>query len=144
MAAHPGVCCLRSNITEWDEETLRRTYATLTDLEAVFRSLESELGPRPVYRRKPERAEGHLFISVIACRLVQTIRKQLRRHGLRHSWNTLRKILEGQQRVTAAFRQTDGRALHARKAAMPGGEQNEIHAAPGIDPQPGGTQKYTA
>ena len=47
MLTHPGVYCLRSNQTDWDEETLWRTYITLTDLEAVFRSLKSELGLRP-------------------------------------------------------------------------------------------------
>ena len=45
MLTHPGVYCLRSNQTDWDEETLWRTYITLTDLEAVFRSLKSETGP---------------------------------------------------------------------------------------------------
>ncbi len=52
MLTHPGVYCLRSNQTDWDEETLWRTYITLTDLEAVFRSLKSELGLRPIYHHK--------------------------------------------------------------------------------------------
>ena len=39
MMTHPGVYCLRSSETDWDEATLWRTYFTLTDLEAVFRSL---------------------------------------------------------------------------------------------------------
>ena len=73
MMTHPGVYCLRSNQTDWDEETLWRTYVTLTDLEAVFRSLKSELGLRPIFHHKPIRAEGHLFISVIAYQLVQLI-----------------------------------------------------------------------
>ena len=60
MMTHPGVYCLRSNATGWDEATLWRTYFTLTDLEAVFRSLKSELGLRPIYHHKPIRAEGHL------------------------------------------------------------------------------------
>ncbi len=42
---HPGVYCLRSNETGWDSEQLWRTYIMLTDLEAVFRSFKSELGP---------------------------------------------------------------------------------------------------
>ena len=53
MATHPGVYCLRSNQTDWDEESLWRTYTTLTDVEAVFRSLKSELGLRPIYHHKP-------------------------------------------------------------------------------------------
>ena len=32
MATHPGVYCLRSNQTDWDEESLWRTYTTLTDV----------------------------------------------------------------------------------------------------------------
>ena len=47
MATHPGVYCLRSNQTDWDEESLWRTYTTLTDVEAVFRSLKSEPGSAP-------------------------------------------------------------------------------------------------
>ncbi|WP_419610596.1 IS1634 family transposase, partial [Thiolapillus sp.] len=61
--SHPGVYCLRSSETDWDEETLWRSYITLTDLEAVFRSLKSELGMRPVFHHKEERADGHLFIT---------------------------------------------------------------------------------
>ena len=81
MMTHPGVYCLRSNQTDWDEATLWRTYFTLTDLEAVFRSLKSELGLRPIYHHKPIRAEGHLFITVIAYQLVQVIRRRLRESG---------------------------------------------------------------
>ena len=47
-----GVYCLRSNRCDWDELQLWRAYTLLTDLEAVFRSLKSELGLRPVYHQK--------------------------------------------------------------------------------------------
>ena len=101
---HPGVYCLRSNETEWDEATLWRTYFTLTDLEAVFRSLKSELGLRPIYHHKPIRAEGHLFITVIAYQLVQVIRTRLRQAGEHASWTTLRRILEVElPRLCGAF-----------------------------------------
>jgi len=58
QATHPGVYCLRTNINDWDEATLWNTYTMLTELEAVFRSLKSELGLRPNYHRKEERIEG--------------------------------------------------------------------------------------
>ena len=57
MMTHPGVYCLHSNQTDWDEATLWRTYITLTDIEAVFHSLKSGLGLRPIYHYKPIRAE---------------------------------------------------------------------------------------
>jgi len=65
----------------------------LTDLEAVFRSLKPELGLRPVYHHKEEQVDGHLFITVLAYRFVQIIRKHLQNHGIRERWSTLREIL---------------------------------------------------
>ena len=65
--AVPGVYKLRTTLTDWDDETLWRTYTMLTDLESVFRSLKSELGMRPVYHHKEDRCDGHLFITVLAC-----------------------------------------------------------------------------
>jgi len=61
QATHPGVYMLRTNEVSWDDEQLWRTYTMLTDLEAVFRSLKSELGMRPVYHRKQHRC-GWSFV----------------------------------------------------------------------------------
>ena len=141
MMTHPGVYCLRTNQTDWDEEILWRTYVTLTDVEAVFRSLKSELGLRPIFHHKPIRAEGHLFISVIAYQLVQVIRRRLREAGEHASWNTIRRTLEGQQRITATLRRADGRTLHVRKATRAEPPQQAIYDALGIDPAPGATTK---
>ena len=141
MATHPGVYCLRTNVADWDEAALWRTYTALTDLEAVFRSLKSEPGLRPVHHRKPVRAEGHLFITVVAYQAVQVIRRRLAAAGERAGWTTLRNILAGQQRVTATFRRADGRALHVRTATAAEPAQKAIYDALGIDPNPGGTRR---
>ena len=71
----------------------------LTDLEAVFRSLKSELGLRPVYHHKEERAEGHLLITVLAYQAVQAIRQKLKVQGIVESWSTLRETFSVQQLV---------------------------------------------
>jgi Transposase DDE domain len=141
LLTHPGVYCLRTNERSWDAEQLWRTYVTLTDLEAVFRSLKSELGLRPVYHRTEGRVDGHLFITVLAYQLVQLIRRRLRQHGISDRWSTLRDILAGQCRVTATFRRADGRILHVRKATRAEPAQLAIIQALGSDPSPGGIQK---
>ena len=138
---HPGVYCLRTNELTWDEATLWRTYTTLTDLEAVFRSLKSELGLRPVYHHKEERAEGHLFITVLAYQAVQALRQQLKTHGIHESWSTLRQTLSVQQRVTATFKQRDGRTLHVRKATVAEVNLKKLYDALGLSADPGGVQK---
>ena len=141
MATHPGVYCLRTNVADWDDAALWRTYTTLTDLEAVFRSLKSELGLRPIHHRKAVRAEGHLFITVLAYQAVQVVRRRLAAAGERASWTTLRDILAGQQRVTATFRRADGRTLHVRAATVAEPAQKAIYDALGIDPDPGGVRR---
>ena len=144
MLTHPGVYCLRSNVHDWDPQTLWRTYTMLTDLEAVFRSLKSELGLRPIFHKTQNRSDGHLFITVIAYQLVQTIRRRLAEHGENASWTTLRRILQGQHRVTASFRRKDGRTLHIRKATRAEQPQLKIYTALDLDPAPGGVTKLIA
>ena len=138
---HPGVYCLRSNQTDWEPESMWRSYIMLTDLEAVFRSLKSELGLRPIFHQKQHRSNGHLFITVLAYQLVQVIRRRLGAPGEHSSWQTLRTILGGQQRVTATFRRADGSTLHVRKATQAEPDQRAIHDALGVDPAPGGIKK---
>ena len=143
-ATHPGVYCLRSNETTWDEAKLWHTYTMLTDLESVFRCLKSELGLRPIYHRKEERTEGHLFITVLAYQLVQVIRRKLKDHGNKLGWTSIRNILSVQQRVTATFTQKDGRTLNVRKATKAEDQLQGIYTALGISATPGGIKKLVA
>jgi transposase len=59
--SYPGVYCLRTSHADWDESLLWNTYTMLTDLEAVFRSLKSELGLRPIHHQITDRVAGHLL-----------------------------------------------------------------------------------
>jgi len=137
----PGVYCLRTNEADWDEATLWRTYTMLTDLEAVFRSLKSELGLRPIFHRKTHRVSGHLFISVLAYHLVHRIRFQLKAAGIHLSWGGIRRALAGQDRVTVTFKRADGKTIHIRKATRAEPRQQVIYDALGISDRPGRTEK---
>jgi transposase len=137
----PGVYCLRTNQDQWDEATLWRTYTMLTDLEAVFRCLKSELGLRPIFHHTTERVTGHLFISVLAYHLIHTIRFQLKACDIHLSWEGLRRELEGQDRVTVELKRADGKTVHIRKATRPEPRQQRIHDALGIPGRPGKTEK---
>lgn len=138
---HPGVYCLRTNELHWDEATLWQTYTMLTDLEAVFRSLKSELGLRPIFHHKEDRADGHLFITVLAYQAVQALRQKLKAQGIKESWSTLRAIWSGQQRITATFKQRDGRTLHVRKTTAAEPKQRILYHALGLPDSPVGVRK---
>lgn len=141
MLTHPGVYCLRTNELRWDESTLWRTYTMLTDVEAVFRCLKSELGLRPVHHHKEERAEGHLFITVLAYQVVQAIRRKLKLADVNLNWEALREIFRVQRRITATFTRKDGRALHVRKATMAEPELKNLYDVLEISDSPGGVTK---
>jgi transposase len=141
QATHPGVYCLRSNLTDWDGEALWRTYTMLTDLESVFRSLKSELGLRPIYHHKEERVNGHIFITLIAYHLVQTLRVQLKAQDCHDSWQTIRRKVENQQRITVTLQREEGKTIHLRKATKADPQQSTLYSLLGISAQPGGIKR---
>lgn len=139
--AHPGVYCLRSSHKDWNESRLWQTYTLLTDLEAVFRSLKSELGMRPVYHQKTQRVEGHLFITVLAYNLVHQIRLGLKAQNIHDSWETIRTTLSTQMRTTVCLRGKDGEMIHLRKSSYPNAEQQVLLRALELTWNPGKTQR---
>jgi len=132
-----GVYCLRSNNTTMDEKTLWKTYTTLTDLEAVFKSLKSELGLRPIFHQKQSRVDAHLFITLLAYSIVHTIRYKLKRKGIHYSWDSIRKILGTTDRITTSMRCKDGTTIHIRRSVELELEQKEIYDALNIKYQIG-------
>jgi transposase len=137
----PGVYCLRTSHKDLNEDTLWRTYTMLTELEAVFRSLKSELGLRPVFHQIAERVSGHLFISVLAYHLVHSIRYRLKKADIDSSWSGLREQLSGQNRITVSMHCRNGEVVHIRKSTRPEPRQQEIYSALGICFHPGETIK---
>jgi hypothetical protein len=138
---NPGVDCLRTTLIEPDDATLWRIYAMLTNLEAVFRSLKTDLGLRPVYHQIERRVEGHLFVSVLAYYVVHTLRLQRKANGINEAWETTRNTLSTQVRITTTLQRCDGRTVHIRKASRPEPPQQQINAALKLSANPGGSHQ---
>ena len=141
---HPGVYCLRTTLTEPSDAELWKTYSMLTNLEAVFRSLKTDLGLRPVFHQNERRVDAHLFLSILAYILVHTIRMQLKVNGMTESWDRLRNILAGQVRITATVQRKDGQTVHVRKATRPESALQAIYSALKLSANPGGLQQTIA
>lgn len=60
-----GVYFIRTSIKKTDEETLWTIYNTLTEIEATFRTLKTDLALRPVYHKYDENIESHLFLGLV-------------------------------------------------------------------------------
>jgi len=53
----------------------------LTNIEAAFRTLKSDLGLRPVYHRLEQRIEAHILVAFLAYCPQVTLKNSLRRHA---------------------------------------------------------------
>ena len=140
---HCGVYCLRTNIPDWSEEQLWTTYTMLTEIEATFRSLKTELGLRPVYHQKEDRVTGHLFITLLAYHLVHTLRYQLKLQGIHLSWESIRNIMSTQQRLTITLPTDNDTIIHLRTTSKAETRQKQIYTALNINPDPIGKIKTT-
>jgi transposase len=76
-----GHYLLRSNLTAEDPAVLWTRYVQLTQIEAVFRSLKSELGIRPVYHRLEHRVDAHIMVAFLAYCLQVTLKNRLQIHA---------------------------------------------------------------
>jgi transposase len=114
-----GRYLLRSNLPAEDPARLWQHYVQLTEIEAVFRALKSDLAIRPIYHQKDSRIEAHIFVSFLAYCLYITLGQRLRTlaPGL-----TPRAVLEKMsaiQMVDVWVPTTDGRLLILPRYTQP-------------------------
>jgi hypothetical protein len=75
--AQDGHYLLRSNLVGENPAVLWERYVQLTQIEAAFKTLKSELGIRPIYHQLGQRVEGHILIAFLAYCLWVTLKNRL-------------------------------------------------------------------
>jgi transposase len=118
-----GRYLLRSNLPAEDPGKLWQMYLLLTEIEAAFKSLKSDLEIRPIYHQLEKRIEAHIFVAFLALCLHVTLRSKLRplAPGL-----TPRAVLDKMaciQMLDVYFPTTDGRKLRFRRYTKPEKDQ---------------------
>lgn len=84
-----GAYILRSNIHDWTDEQLWKTYIQLSEAEAAFRVQKSDLCIRPIWHHKQGRINAHILICFLAYVLWKTLQQWQSRAGLGHSPRTI-------------------------------------------------------
>lgn len=84
-----GTYILRSNIHDWTDEELWKTYIQLSEAEAAFRIHKSDLCIRPIGHHKQERIKAHILICFLAYALWKTLQNWQSRAGLGDSPRTI-------------------------------------------------------
>lgn len=73
-----GRYLLRSNLCEQAPAKLWQLYIQLTQIEEAFKTLKSDLSLRPIFHRRDDRIEAHIFIAFVAYCLQTTLSRRLR------------------------------------------------------------------
>jgi len=70
-----------------------QSYKELTEVEGAFRQIKDVIEMRPIYHRRKERVEAHIFVAALAFLIHRTLEKKLKRTGLSMSANQAFKAL---------------------------------------------------
>jgi hypothetical protein len=131
-----GVYFIRTSIPDNDEQTIWTIYNTLTEIEATFRLLKTELSLRPVFHKYDENVESHLFLGLIAYQLVATIRHQLKQKGIHHDWRNIVRIMNTQKEVISTIKSEKNETIMLKKCSTPSVDAKQIYGALGYKENP--------
>jgi len=123
-----GVYFIRTNYENPNEKELWNIYNTIREVESTFRCLKSELNIRPVHHQNDERIESHIYLTILAYQLVNTIRYMLKQNGINYDWKNIVRIMNTQTIQTVVL-PTDKKNIHLRKPATPMKEVKQIYKA---------------
>lgn len=136
-----GVYFIRTSYKDVNEKELWDIYNTIREVESTFRCLKSDLQIRPVHHQKDQRVEAHIYLTLLAYQLVNTIRHMLKAQGIHHDWANIRRIMATHTVQTIEL-PTDSKTIHLRKSSKPIEEVQQIYHATGCTETQKATKKY--
>ena len=131
-----GVYFLRTNLKEKQQTLVWTIYNTLTQVEATFRVLKTDLSLRPVFHQTDENTEAHLFLGLLAYQLVSSIRYQLKQKGIKHDWHNIIRIMNTQKEVYSTIKTKSGSTIQLKKCTRPTVQTKEIYTALSLKHKP--------
>jgi hypothetical protein len=135
-----GHYLLRSNLLGENLEVLWELYIQLTQIEAAFKTLKSELGLRPIYHQVEKRVEAHIFVAFQAYALSVTLKQRLTALAPGLTPRAALEKLATLQMLDVCLPTTDGRWLIMPRYTQPEPEQSlllhQLHLALPTQPPP--------
>lgn len=136
-----GVYFIRTSYKNPSETELWEIYNTIREVESTFRCLKTDLKMRPVHHQNDERIEGHLYLTMLAYQLVNTIRYMLQQEGIHYDWNNILRLMATQTIQTLEL-PTDTKTIYLRQPAKPIKEVSQIFRATNCSNTQKATKKY--
>jgi transposase len=118
-----GHYLLRTNLVAEDPAVLWDRYMQLTQIEAAFKCLKSDLGIRPIHHQLEHRVEAHILVAFLAYCLSVTLKHWLKAHAPGLTPRAVLEKLATIQMLDVSFPTTDGRRLVMPRYTEPSPEQ---------------------
>lgn len=134
--SNEGVYFIRTSLQGKDEKTIWTIYNTLTEIEATFRVLKTDLSLRPVFHKNDENIESHLFLGLLAYQLVATIRYQLKCKNINYDWQNIVRQMNTQKEVSSVMKNKKNKTIRIKKCSTPNTNVSTIYDALGLKHQP--------
>jgi hypothetical protein len=106
-----------------DPAVLWDRYIQLTQVEAAFKALKSELGLRPIHHQLEHRVEAHLLVAFLAYCLLVTLKNRLQALAPGLTPKAVLEKLGAIQMLDVYLPTTDGRWLVMPRYTQPEPEQ---------------------
>ena len=131
-----GNYLLRTNLDEQDQKVQWTIYNTIREVESSFRCLKTDLDLRPIYHKTDAASLAHLHLGVLAYSVVNTIRYQLKIHGINEDWRGIVRIMNTQKAGTATMKNRYDQTIKIRKCTKPNQDVEAIYTALKYKPYP--------
>ena len=126
LEAREGAYLLRTNLTGHSVADLWKKYMQLTEVEAAFRTLKSELAIRPLFHQLEKRVKAHVLVAFLGYALLVTLKHLLKRVGSEYSPAKALQRLSELYSVDIVLPTIEGREIWLRRITKLDDEQQRI------------------
>lgn len=128
-----GAYLLRTNLKGETPQHLWKTYMQLTDAEAAFRVIKSELELRPIYHQVQRRVHGHILVAFLSYAMWKTLEKWMENSGLGRGARTVIEELARIKCCEVVLPTSTGREIELRCITRPDEYQRPLLQRLGIE-----------
>jgi len=126
LEAREGAYLLRTNLTADSAADLWKKYIQLTEVEAAFRTLKSELAIRPLFHQLEKRVKAHVLVAFLGYALLVTLKHLLKRSASEYSPAKALKRLSELHSVDIVLPTVEGREIWLRRITKLDEDQQKI------------------
>ena len=137
-----GTYFLRTNIKKIDEKTTWDYYNLIREIESTNRQTKTDLNLRPIYHRKDDRSDAHLFLGLLSYWIVNTIRHQMKKVNEARKkadpdpkaeyptpyWTEIVRIMQTQKSITSEAINALGEKVKMRICSTPTEQAADIYS----------------